>query len=118
MTDVNVVVMPTRTNEWVEAQGLVIAEAMLAGTPVIGTTGGGAEDHIVHETTGLLVPPAAPAAISSALGHLMSRRDRARQMAEAASAYAEKTLTWDSTARAFDGVYRSLSPPHQGSLPE
>jgi glycosyltransferase involved in cell wall biosynthesis len=109
MADVDAVVMPTRTNEWVEAQGLVVAEAMLAGTPVIGTTGGGAEDHIVHDVTGLLVPPATPAALGAALRHVISRPDHAQQMAETASLYAQKTLTWESSARAFDRVYRSAA---------
>jgi glycosyltransferase involved in cell wall biosynthesis len=110
MAAVNAVVMPTRTNKWVEAQGLVVAEAMLAGTPVIGTTGGGAEDHIVHDVTGLLVPPAAPTALGAALRHVISRPDHARQMAEAASLYARKALTWESSAFAFDRVYRRLLP--------
>lgn len=108
MRDVDTVVMPTRTNELVEAQGLVVAEAMLAGTPVIGTTGGGAEDHIVHEVTGLLVPPAAPAALGEALRHLIAHPDHARQMADAALLYAQKTLTWESTALAFENVYRTI----------
>ena len=108
MADVDVVVMPTRTNEWVEAQGLVVAEAMLAGTPVIGTTGGGAEDHIEHDVTGLLVPPAAPAAIGAGLRRLMSRPDHARQMAEAALAYAEQNLSWRSCALEFENVYRTI----------
>jgi len=118
MADVDAVVMPTRTNEWVEAQGLVAVEAMVAGTPVIATTGGGAEDHIVHEVSGLLVPPASPSAIAAALRHLIAQPGRARQMAATASEYAETALSWDSSARAFDRVYRELSPSPQGSLSE
>jgi phosphatidyl-myo-inositol dimannoside synthase len=108
MRDVSAVVAPTRSNEWVEAQGLVVAEAMLSGAAVIGTTGGGAEDHVQHEVTGLLVPPSNPEAIAGALRRLMVRPDLARAMGEAARRYASDRLSWGACARGFDRVYHGV----------
>ena len=108
LRDVDAVVVPTRNTEWIEAQGLVVAEAMFAGTPVIATTGGGAEDHVEDGRTGLLVPPADPAAIHDALARLMAEPERARAMAKAAQAYARDHLSWPASAQAFDSVYRNV----------
>jgi phosphatidylinositol alpha-1,6-mannosyltransferase len=113
MRDVKVVVVPTRSTELIEGQGLVIAEAMLAETPVIATFGGGAEDQVRDGKTGLLVPPANPAAIQTALLKLMEHPVWARKVGEAARIYARENLTWQVSARAFAALYQqSVLPCH------
>src|SRR3954464_8492788 len=68
--------------------GTVALEAMASGVPVIASAVGGLTDTVVHEVTGLLVPPLRPAdllrAIRRMLGDLALReafgaadRDRA-----------------------------------------
>ena len=109
MRDVDAVVVPTRNAELVEAQGLVIAESMFAGTPVIATSGGGAEDHVQHMANGLLVPPGESAAIADALRHLMHNPTAASAIGEAGRAYAREKLSWQACARAFDDVYESAT---------
>ena len=113
MQDVKVVVAPTRSTEWIEAQGLVIAEAMFAGTPVIATSGGGAEDHVRDGKTGLLVPPADPAAIQTALSQLLSNPTRAYEIGEGGRTYARENLTWQASARAFAVLYNQACSRHK-----
>jgi phosphatidyl-myo-inositol dimannoside synthase len=109
MRAVDAIVVPTRNTELVEAQGLVIAEAMSAGTPVIATSGGGADDHISNGENGLIVPPGDPNAISAALRHLIADPRSAADMARAGEAHARKGLSWRASASAFDKIYRRLT---------
>jgi glycosyltransferase involved in cell wall biosynthesis len=51
--------------------GNVVLEAMAASLPVVGCEVGGIPEMIVHEETGLLAPPHAPAALAGALERLI-----------------------------------------------
>jgi glycosyltransferase involved in cell wall biosynthesis len=50
---------------------LVLIEAMAAGIAVIGTDVPGIRDVVRHEKTGLLVPPADPAALAKAIQRII-----------------------------------------------
>ena len=63
-----------------EGFGRVALEAAAAGRPVITTTATGAIDSVVHETTGLLVPPRAADALAGAMARLIGDRPAARDM--------------------------------------
>ncbi len=66
-----------------EPFGLVVTEAMAAGLPVVATDQGGPREIVVHETTGLLVPPNDPRALADALASLLDHSDTRRQYGEA-----------------------------------
>lgn len=51
--------------------GTVALEAMASGVPVIASAVGGLADTVVHEVTGLLVPPLRPADLVRAVRHLL-----------------------------------------------
>ena len=55
-----------------EAMGIAILEAMSASLPVVATRVGGIPECVSHEETGLLVPPADPAALAQAIHRLLS----------------------------------------------
>jgi len=55
-----------------EAMGIAILEAMSASLPVVATAVGGIPECVTHEETGLLVPPADPAALAEALTRLLA----------------------------------------------
>lgn len=55
-----------------EGLGLSLQEAMFHGAACAGTSAGGITDMILHEKTGLVVPPQDPAALASALEQLAS----------------------------------------------
>src|SRR4029450_15518 len=62
-----------------EGFGVVCAEAMAYGRPVVAGAVGGLRDLVVHEETGLLVPPGDVEALRSALQRLLGGADLARR---------------------------------------
>ena len=82
----DVFILPSRH----EGLGVAALEAMAAGRPIVATRVGGLAEAVVHERTGLLVPPEDPAALAAALASLL--RDpalRARLGAEGPARIAE-----------------------------
>ncbi len=67
-----------------EAFGLNTVEALAAGLPVIGTTGGGTPDIITHEDNGLLVSPHSPIELTQTLKSLCDNPIRRRSLGERA----------------------------------
>lgn len=88
-----------------EPFGLVILEAMALGKPVIATSAGGPLEIVQHETTGLLVPPARPAALAAAIDWLVQAPDQCARMASAGLVRYEKHFTAERMARATLSVY-------------
>jgi glycosyltransferase involved in cell wall biosynthesis len=80
-----------------EPFGRVIVEAMLAGTPVVATRGGGVEEIVADGRTGLLVPPDDPAALAAAVERYMENRGLAERLAGAALDHARETFSLEKT---------------------
>jgi glycosyltransferase involved in cell wall biosynthesis len=55
-----------------EAMGIAILEAMSASLPVVATNVGGIPECVTHGETGLLVPPANPAALAESIQQLLA----------------------------------------------
>lgn len=85
----------------------VILEAMALETPVVATDIPGNRDLILHEQTGLLVPPRNPIALAHAMERLICNRDLARRLAKAAHNHVYQ-FTIDSAARQYERLYQSL----------
>jgi glycosyltransferase involved in cell wall biosynthesis len=66
-----------------EGFGVVCAEAMAHGLPVVATAVGGLLDLVVDGETGLVVPPRDPSALRAALERLLADRDLRRRLGEA-----------------------------------
>lgn len=90
-----------------EGFGLAILEAMAAGKPVVATRCGGPEEIVEDGVSGLLVPVADPPALARALRRLLSDRQAAESMGEAA---VRRALAFglDRTARRTEEVYETL----------
>jgi glycosyltransferase involved in cell wall biosynthesis len=73
-------VMPSRR----EALGLAYLEAARAGTPVIAGDRGGVRDIVVHEESGLLVPPEDEAALATAIARLRDDPELGARLVERA----------------------------------
>lgn len=116
----DVLVAPSKRSRdgWVEAQGLTIAEAMLAGVPVVATASGGIVDLVHDRETGLTVPEAAPAAIAEAVRQIhgdMPLRDR---MIGKARQLAERDYTRRGTAKRFSDLFEQViacRPDHESA---
>src|SRR5204863_9957028 len=89
-----------------EGFGVVCAEAMAHGRPVVAGAVGGLLDLVVHEERGLLVPPRDVQALREALHRLLAdEKLRARRGANARRC-AEEALSWvrvtDRTLAAYE----------------
>ncbi len=86
----------------------VFAEAMATGVPVVATDVSGIPEMVMHERTGLLVPPDDPAALAAAMTRLLSEPTLGRRLASAARAQLEQCFDcWENT-RALRGLVGGL----------
>jgi glycosyltransferase involved in cell wall biosynthesis len=97
-----VVACPSRR----EGFGVVCAEAMAYGRPVVAGDVGGLRDLVRHEETGLLVPPGDVGALRAAMQRLLADPDLRRRFGEAGRARIAEHFTWqrfgDETLRAYE----------------
>lgn len=91
-----------------EGYGMVLAEAMRRGLPVVCTTGG-ASGETVPDGAGLKVPPGDPEALAAALRRLITEPALRRQIADGAFAAGQSLPTWQDTARTIAGVLESVA---------
>jgi glycosyltransferase involved in cell wall biosynthesis len=79
-------ILPSRYDPW----GVVLAEAMGTGLPVIATNACGAAADLVRPfVTGLEVPPDSPARLANAMHWFHTHADKLREMGEAAMWHAK-----------------------------
>lgn len=89
-----------------EPYGIVYAEAMSAGIPVVGWSSGNLPNLVDDGVEGRVVPTGDIPRLSRALLELCEDRDRRAQMGEAAGVRADKLPTWTETAEQFFAVCR------------
>ena len=90
-----------------EGLGLTLQEAMHAGFACIGSNVGGIPDLIKDGKTGLLIPPADPAALAQGLATLMDDEAlRKRLGAAARTSMKERKMTARSMADSYLRLYR------------
>jgi glycosyltransferase involved in cell wall biosynthesis len=88
---------------WPEPFGLVVLEAMQAGSAVVATDHGGAAEMIEHERSGLLVPPADPERLAAAIARILDNPAFGEALGTAARARAEREF---GVAAMLDGIER------------
>lgn len=84
---------------WQEPFGLVIAEAMARGLPVIASKLGGPAEILTHNLDGLLVPAGDEHALASAIEQLLENPDKRKQLSQAARTTARERFTIEENAR-------------------
>ena len=81
-----------------EGLSAAMLEASWMGIPVVATRGGGTPEGIIDGTTGMLVSPARPDELASALAGLLSDPDRARGMGAAGRSFAQERFAPEAVA--------------------
>ena len=94
-------VLPSQT----ESFGLVFAEAMASGLPVIATKVGGIPELIRSGTEGILVSPASAGEIREAQEYFINNREALSEMGLAGRRRIGEKYTWSTSAGAFAGRY-------------
>jgi len=92
-----------------EGYGMVYAEAMAHGLPIIATTAGAIPDTVPKEA-GLLVPPGDIPALTSALKALMQDPSYRATLSSGALKAAGHQPTWEYAVQQFANVLVPLSP--------
>jgi len=90
-----------------EAFGLVVAEAGLAGLPIIAPNTGGIPEIITHNETGYLYENDKPYAIHSALRAVMNANAINPHMGSAAQKHIQQHFTLTSNCRAIESIYQA-----------
>jgi glycosyltransferase involved in cell wall biosynthesis len=90
-----------------EALGNVFLEAQAAGCGVIATDVGGIPDIVLHEKTGILVPPDDPHAAMLAIEKLLSNAEYRSQLQEEAVWHAMH-YDWQQISLRYEEVYKLM----------
>lgn len=104
MNGFDVVVLPS---VW-EPFGLVVAEAMACGKPVVATNVGGIPEIVEHGRTGLLVPPAKVEPLAGALSTLLDSKDWRRRLGDAGRQRFLEAFDSRIMAAGYQAMYESL----------
>lgn len=91
-----------------EGMSNAIIEAMAAGLPVVATAVGGTPESVVHEDTGLLVPPMEPRRMSQALARLHDHPETARDMGRHGRQRAEREFSLRAMLDGYSRLYQDL----------
>ena len=106
LASADVVFHPSRT----EGFGLIVAEAMAAGAPVVAGATGGIRELITEGATGRLVDPQDAAALANAALDLLADPEAARAMGAAAREHVSLNYEIGRTADAYLALWRELAP--------
>ena len=96
-------VVPSRT----ESIPQVIKEAFYLKVPVIATNVGGIPELVVHQETGILVPPEDPEKLTIAINNLLDNEESRRNFANNAFEFINKNFSWDVLLEKYTSLYES-----------
>ena len=88
-----------------ESFGIVLAEAMASGLPVVATDIPGYDEIVTSGVDGVLVPPRDPGALAEAVSRLLDRSEEAARLAEAGRRRAA-AFDWSLIAEQVEASYR------------
>ena len=100
----DIVIMPT----YEETFGLVVAEAMIMGVPVIGSNAGGVPEIISHGTNGLLFETKNANDLSKKIDMLYENKTLREQLVSNASEYAYKRYDYDKHFDRLEEIFKNL----------
>lgn len=92
-----------------EPFGLTALEAQASRTPVIGTRAGGLPEFVIHEETGLLVPPFEADALADALQRLLTDDALRSRLVDAAERRANPARGLEAQSDALAQMYRDVA---------
>ena len=90
-----------------ETFGVAAIEASACAIPVIASRIGGVPEAVIHNQTGLLVPPRDVQALAQACITLTDDLSRRRQMGAAGRRFVERYYDWRNNTQLMEEVYRA-----------
>ena len=101
----DLVVAPSRT----ESFGMVVAEALARGIPVVASRVGGIPEALSRSGAGILIPADDPAALETALREWWASPALRTELATAAREASATVRSWSSTISTIESVLRDVS---------
>jgi glycosyltransferase involved in cell wall biosynthesis len=93
---------------WTEALGLVFAEALASGTPVIATDTGGIKDIVKHKENGFLLSEKSAEEIKNAIKMLDNDEQLRKTCAENGMRHVKETFSWGSVGSQYSNLLEQL----------
>jgi glycosyltransferase involved in cell wall biosynthesis len=103
--DASIFLFPSRH----EGMPNAVLEAMASGLPVVASSISGNEELVIHQETGLLVPPEDPAALREALRKLVLNAKLRGQFGEAGRDRVKRLYGWSRVARQYSALLERAS---------
>jgi sugar transferase (PEP-CTERM/EpsH1 system associated) len=100
-------VLPSLT----EGISLTLLEAMACGLPIVATRVGGTPEVVIDGQTGLLVPPADPAALARAILEVSGNQTRSQQLGDAGRSRVEQLFASKRMVEAYEALYNAERIP-------
>ena len=104
MREIDISVQPSLT----ESFSNTLLESMANGLPVVATNVGGNPEVVADGESGMLVPPADPAALTHAMAQLLERPDLAQRLGQAAREKVARKYSLECLLRRTEDLYVSL----------
>ncbi len=93
---------------WYEGYGMVLAEALAHGLPIVSTTAGAIPDT-VPASAGLLVPPGDEAALADALARVLTEPGLRQRLVEGAQAARQHLPDWPASCAQFSALLTAVA---------
>lgn len=94
-----------------EGLSLTLLEALARGVPSIASAIDGNVDAVIHEETGLLVPPGDPDALAAAIRRLAGDPELRRRLAAAGQAHVAAAFSGPAVAAKLRALYAEVTRP-------
>jgi len=91
-----------------EPLGLVVLEALVSATPVVGSDVGGIPFIIENGKNGLIVPPGDPRSIADAIEKLNSNRQKLRVLTHSAASFFDSRFSWLGVGRQIGEILNDI----------
>jgi glycosyltransferase involved in cell wall biosynthesis len=92
-----------------EGFGVSAIEASAMMLPVVASNVHGIPDVVIDRRTGILVPPADPAALASAIARLVANPAERERLGRAGRALVEREYRWSDNAALMEQLYSEVS---------
>lgn len=96
-----------------EGLSMALLEAMAAGVPVVVTGVAGNAEVVLHEKTGLVVPPADPGRLAAAVLRLLDEPDLGQRLAAAARERVRERFSLHRQLQGLTHLYQSVVENHR-----